>query len=138
MLLVMARKTLSISEEAYKALYRAKGKNESLTETVLRLAGRGSKGRLLEYIRSTTPNKDVADKIDRALKGRNSVQVRSRHEEIVRKREMRKASESTDRLAKRRSRGDLLDYVRSMPPNEELASAIERLLEKRKSIRLRA
>jgi predicted CopG family antitoxin len=51
----MAGKTLSISEEVYNALYRAKGKNESLTEAILRLAGRGAKGSLLEYIRSTPP-----------------------------------------------------------------------------------
>jgi len=44
----MGRKTLSVSEEAYKALYRFKGKNESLSEAVLRLAGRGAKGGLLE------------------------------------------------------------------------------------------
>jgi predicted CopG family antitoxin len=42
------------------------------------------------------------------------------------------------RLANRRSRGDLLDYLRSVGPNEELASAIEKVLEKRKHIQLRA
>lgn len=94
----MARKTLSISEEAYDALYRFKGKNESLSEAVLRLAGRGAKGALLEYIRSTTPNIKVADSIEKILENENSVQVRRRHEETVRKREMRKTSESTDRL----------------------------------------
>ncbi len=73
----MAHKTLTISEEAYDALARIKGKDESFTRVILR-------------------------------------------------------------LAKRRSSGDLLDYVRSMPPNEELASAIERVLEKRKFIRVRA
>src|SRR5947199_10606441 len=73
----MAHKTLTISEEAYNALSMVKGKDESFTKVILR-------------------------------------------------------------LAKRRSSGDLLDYVRSMPPNEELASAIEWVLEKRKFIRLRA
>jgi predicted CopG family antitoxin len=97
----MARKTLSISEEAYKALYRFKGKNESLSEAVLRLAGRGAKGSLLEYVRSTTPSKQVANNIEKILKGRNSVQVRSLHEETVRKRQMRKAAEATDRLRER-------------------------------------
>ena len=75
--MTMAHKTLTISEEAYNALSMVKGKDESFTKVILR-------------------------------------------------------------LAKRRSRGDLLDYVRSLPPNEELASAIERVLEKRKFIRLRA
>ncbi len=41
------------------------------------------------------------------------------------------------RLTRRRSSGSLLDYVRSMPPDEELASAVEKVLEKRKYIRLR-
>jgi predicted CopG family antitoxin len=73
-ILTMDHKTLTVSEEAYNALSLVKGKDESFTKVILR-------------------------------------------------------------LAKRRSRGDLLDYVRSMPPNEELASAIERVLEKRKLIR---
>ena len=33
------------------------GKNELLTEAILRLVGRGAKGNLLAYVRSTTPNK---------------------------------------------------------------------------------
>lgn len=73
----MAHKTLTISEEAYDALAQLKGKDESFTKVILR-------------------------------------------------------------LARRRSSGDLLDYVRSMPPDEGLASAVERVLEKRKFIRLRA
>ena len=97
----MARKTLSISEEAYRALYRFKGNNKSLSEAVLRLAGRGSKGSLLEYVRSTTPSKQVVDSIEKVLGERNSVQVRSIHEENVREREMRKAAVSMDRLRKR-------------------------------------
>src|SRR5712691_7823127 len=97
----MARKTLSISGEAYNALYRFKGKNESLSEAVLRLAGRGAKGSLLEYVRSTTPSKQVADNIEKVLEERNSIQVRSLHEETVRNRQLRKAAEATDRLRER-------------------------------------
>jgi len=97
----VARKTLSISEEAYKALYRFKGKNESLSKAVLRLAGRGAKGSLLEYVRSTTPSRQVADSIEKVLQERNNIQVRSLHEENVGKRQMRKAAEATDRLRKR-------------------------------------
>ena len=96
--LVMARKTLSISEEAYKALYRAKGKNESLTEAILRLAGRGAKGNLLECIRTTTPNNRLANNIERVLETRNSVHIRSAHEETVRKKQMTKAARAIDRL----------------------------------------
>ncbi len=42
------------------------------------------------------------------------------------------------RLARRKAGGNLLDYVRSVPPNEELAARIERVLEKRSIVRLRA
>ena len=97
----MARKTLSMLEEVYDSLYRAKGKSESLNEAILRLAGKEAKGNLLEYIRSTTANNRLADSIEKVLKKRSSVQARSRHEETVRKRQMTKASESIDRLRKR-------------------------------------
>ncbi len=42
------------------------------------------------------------------------------------------------RLARKRAKGNLLDYIRSMPPDEELAMKVERVLEKRSLVRLRA
>ena len=42
------------------------------------------------------------------------------------------------RLAQKKTKGNLLDYVRSMPPDEELAARLEKVLEKRSLIRLRA
>jgi hypothetical protein len=39
---------------------------------------------------------------------------------------------------KRAAAGNLLDYVRSFSPDEELASAFEKVLEKRRTIRLRS
>jgi predicted CopG family antitoxin len=100
-LLSMARKTLSVSEEAYSALYRAKGKSESVTEAILRLAGRGTKGSLVEYIRSTTTNTRVADSIEKILQQQNSVHVRCRHEEAVRKRQITKAAQAMKRQRSR-------------------------------------
>lgn len=41
------------------------------------------------------------------------------------------------RLARKRPAGNLLDYVRSFSPDEELASALESVLEKRGRIRFR-
>jgi len=41
------------------------------------------------------------------------------------------------RLTKRKAAGNLLDYVRSFAPNEEQASAVEKVLEKRGKTRLR-
>ncbi len=42
------------------------------------------------------------------------------------------------RLAQRKGKGNLLDYVRSFPADNELADRIEKVLEKRSSIRIRA
>jgi len=41
------------------------------------------------------------------------------------------------RLAQRKSKGDLLEYVRSFPADNELADRIEEVLNKRGSIRIR-
>jgi predicted CopG family antitoxin len=45
----MAHKTLTISEEAYDALARIKGKDESFTKVILRLAKRRGSGDLLDF-----------------------------------------------------------------------------------------
>ncbi len=42
------------------------------------------------------------------------------------------------RLARKKEKGNLLDYVRSLPPDRELAAKLEKVLEKRGQIRLRA
>lgn len=42
------------------------------------------------------------------------------------------------RLAQRRSKGSMLEYVRSFPADNELADRIEEVLKKRGSIRIRA
>ena len=42
------------------------------------------------------------------------------------------------RLAQKRSKGNLLEYVRSFPPDNKLADRLERVLEKRSSIRLKS
>ncbi len=42
------------------------------------------------------------------------------------------------RLAEKKTKGNLLDYVRSFAPDNELADRLEKVLEKRDSIRLRA
>ncbi len=42
------------------------------------------------------------------------------------------------RLAKKRASHSLLDYLRSMPPDEELASLLEGVLDERKRVKLGA
>ncbi len=72
----MAHKTLTISEEAYDALARLKGTNESFTEVVLRLAKKKSRKNLLGYIRSLPPDEELAGRIDEALKKRDHIRLR--------------------------------------------------------------
>jgi hypothetical protein len=52
-------------------------------------------------------------------------------------REVRKMRDD-GRLTKKKAAGNLLDYVRSFSPDEELASAVEKVLEKRGKTRLRS
>ena len=57
----MLRKTLTVSEQAYNALARVREKEETLTNLILRLTRKTTKGDLLEYLRSTGPNSQLAD-----------------------------------------------------------------------------
>ncbi len=41
------------------------------------------------------------------------------------------------RLARKKEKGNLMDYVRSLPPDRKLAAKLERVLEKRSLVRLR-
>ena len=75
--LIMAHKTLTISEEAYNALARIKSKDESFTKVILRLAQRKSKGNLLEYVRSFPADNELADRIEEVLKKRGSIRIRA-------------------------------------------------------------
>jgi len=84
--------------EAYKARFRVKGKNEYLTEAILRLTGKRAKGNLLEYIRSTGPDNQLADSIEKALERRNSIHLRTARASAIRKKQMINAATSLDWL----------------------------------------
>lgn len=73
----MAHKTLTISEEAYNALARVKGKDESFTKVILRLTGKKTKGNLLEYIKSIGPNNELADRLEKVLEERGRIRLRT-------------------------------------------------------------
>ena len=75
--LVMAHKTLTISEEAYNALAQLKSKDESFTKVILRLAERRTKGNLLDYVRSFAPDNELADRLEKVLEKRSSVRLRA-------------------------------------------------------------
>jgi predicted CopG family antitoxin len=56
----MARKTITISEEAYEASAEAKAAKESFTDVVLRILKKMQEGTLLDYIRSVEPDEEFA------------------------------------------------------------------------------
>ena len=73
----MAHKTLTISEEAYDALARAKGRDESFTKVILRLTKKRSAGNLLDYVRSFSPDEELASAVEKVLKKRSTIHLRS-------------------------------------------------------------
>jgi len=76
----------------------AKGTNKFPTKVIRRPKGKKAKGNLLEYLRSITPNNQLADSIEKVLKKRNSIHLRTARVNAARKREMIKATKSTERL----------------------------------------
>ena len=73
----MAHKTLTISEEAYDALARAKGRDESFTKVILRLTKKRAAGNLLDYVRSFSPDEELASAVEKVLKKRSTIRLRS-------------------------------------------------------------
>ena len=94
----MLRKTLTVSEQAYNALARVREKEETLTNLILRLTRKTTKVDLLEYLRSTGPNSQLANRIEKILKQGNMIRLRTTRANEVRKRQMTKASKSIDRM----------------------------------------
>jgi predicted CopG family antitoxin len=72
----MAHKTLTISEEAYSALYRLKSRGESFTEVILRLTAKTKRGSLLDYVRSIEPDEEFAETLERIVSGRERTRIR--------------------------------------------------------------
>ncbi|ATZ61191.2 MAG: antitoxin VapB family protein [Methanosarcinales archaeon Met12] len=60
----MATKTISITEEAYNRLVSEKERDESFTNTILKLTGKKD---LLRYIRSLKPDEELANSIEEAM-----------------------------------------------------------------------
>lgn len=64
----MAHRTITISEDAYRALAQAKEARESFTEVILRLtARRGSATALLAYLERLPPSDELARKVEAAM-----------------------------------------------------------------------
>src|SRR6266702_295902 len=73
----MAHKTLTISEEAYKALARAKSKDESFTKVILRLTRKKAARNLLDYVRSFSPDEELASAVEKVLEKRGKISLRT-------------------------------------------------------------
>jgi predicted CopG family antitoxin len=74
----MAHKTLTISEEAYAALARLKSKDESFTKVILRLAQKKSRGSFSDYMKSISPDYELADSLEKVLEKRKHVRIGTR------------------------------------------------------------
>ena len=88
----------TVSERAYNALARVRGMHETSTNVMLRLTRKTTKGDLLEYLRSTGPNSQLANRIEKILKQRNMIRLRTSRANDVRKRQMTRDSKSIDRM----------------------------------------
>lgn len=65
----MATHSITITEEAYKALKRKKRETESFTDVILRLTGEGNIRQFRELLESKDfPDRELADNIEKASK----------------------------------------------------------------------
>ncbi len=70
-----ARKSLTISEEAYNVLDRAKGTVESLTKVDLRPGSKKTRSNLLDYVRSSSPDEELASALEKVLEERGKIRL---------------------------------------------------------------
>lgn len=74
---LMSHRTITISEEAYRALSKHKREKESFTEAILRLASeRGEASKLLALIRSLEADEELAANIEKAMTWRTTLKLR--------------------------------------------------------------
>ena len=66
----MGHKTLTISEEAYRALASLKKERESFTQAILRLTRKAEGGTLLDHIKSLGPDEEFAQIMDEVVEER--------------------------------------------------------------------
>jgi len=65
----LATHSITITEEAYKALKRKKRETESFTDVILRLTGEGNIRQFRELLESNDfPDRELADNIEKASK----------------------------------------------------------------------
>ncbi len=70
-------RTITISEEAYRALSERKGQKESFTDVILRLASdRGEASNLLAVIRGLEADEELAANVEKAMAWRTTRRFR--------------------------------------------------------------
>ena len=73
----MAHKTITISDDAYDALAKSKRENESFTKVILRLtSGSGRASSLLEHLRGSSADEELAGSVERAMRRTRSAELR--------------------------------------------------------------
>jgi len=73
----MPHRTITISEEAYRALLERKRERESFTGVILRLASdRGEASNLLTLIRSMEADEELATNVEEAMAWRRTLKLR--------------------------------------------------------------
>jgi len=72
----LPHKSITVSEEAYRALERIKEGKESFTDAILRLAWRDNARRLLEILDRLGPDKELAASIEQVYRQRRRVRPR--------------------------------------------------------------
>lgn len=73
---VMPYKSITVSEDAYRALERIKEGKESFTDAIIRLARRDNARRLLEILDRLSPDEELAASIERVYHQRRRVRPR--------------------------------------------------------------
>lgn len=73
---VMPHKSITVSEDAYRALEQIKEGKESFTDAILRLARRDNARRLLEILDHLGPDEELAASIERVYRRRRMVRPR--------------------------------------------------------------
>ena len=73
----MAHKTLTISEDAYNALDRMKGKKESFTEVILRIAKKKRDGTLMDYLKGLKPDGEFAETLEDIINERRTISLKA-------------------------------------------------------------
>ncbi len=68
-----AHTTLTISEKAYRAMDRAKSKDKSLTNVNPRLTRKKTGSNLLDYVRSLSPDEELASALEKVLEKRGKI-----------------------------------------------------------------